>query len=137
MSVNPNFFVRKLVSLPHALVEEIQEYRFRNRFNAVSETIRHLIERGLKRSEASQDTMPERNIELPAISGPFPWQKVSTENATKAMNVLLPARLKMQMDWLVNESELAGKPVTLRAMVIDVLTIHVERALRARAIDPG
>ena len=40
--------VRKQVNLPAELAEAIDEYRFANRFTSESESIRRLIELGLK-----------------------------------------------------------------------------------------
>jgi hypothetical protein len=47
MIVNPSSMVRKLVSLPHALVAAIEDYRFKNRIKTESESIRRLLEIGL------------------------------------------------------------------------------------------
>jgi Arc/MetJ-type ribon-helix-helix transcriptional regulator len=67
MSVNPAVLVHKLVSLPHTMVEEIQDYRFQHRFKSEAETVRHLIERGMRRSEASPEPLPDDK----AQSAPF------------------------------------------------------------------
>ena len=48
MAVNPDTMTRKLVSLPHTLLREIDDYRFANRVKTESEAIRRLIEAGLK-----------------------------------------------------------------------------------------
>jgi Fe2+ transport system protein FeoA len=47
MVINPALMVRKLVSLPHALVAAIEDYRFTNRIKTESEAIRRLIDLGL------------------------------------------------------------------------------------------
>jgi hypothetical protein len=47
MIVNPSSMVRKLVSLPHALVAAIEDYRFKYRIKTESESIRRLLELGL------------------------------------------------------------------------------------------
>lgn len=47
MAVNPHTTARKLVSLPHATVQEIQDYRFDNRIKSEAEAIRRLIGIGL------------------------------------------------------------------------------------------
>ena len=48
MAVNPETTVRKLVSLPHSMVREIEDYRFRERVKTEAEAIRRLLELGLK-----------------------------------------------------------------------------------------
>lgn len=48
MTVNSETTTRKLVSLPKTLVEEIDDFRFRNRITTQSAAIRALIELGLK-----------------------------------------------------------------------------------------
>lgn len=48
MAVNPDTTTRKLVSLPHSMVKQIEDYRFANRIKTESEAIRRLIEAGLK-----------------------------------------------------------------------------------------
>ncbi len=48
MAVNPETTIRKLVSLPRALVQAIDDYRFGERIKTESEAIRRLIELGLK-----------------------------------------------------------------------------------------
>jgi len=50
MAVNPETTARKLVSLPHDLVKQIQDYRFENRIASESETIRRLIILGLEKT---------------------------------------------------------------------------------------
>jgi hypothetical protein len=137
MSVNSVTFVRKLVSLPHAMFEAIDDFRFQNRIKSESETIRRLIERGIKRSEPASPLASTEETRLPTLPGPYPWEKSNLENVLKAMNVSLPARLKMQLDWLANQSASAGNAVTLRSMVTEVLTNYVHVELRARSIDPG
>lgn len=48
MAVNPETTTRKLVSLSHKLVAEIEDFRFANRIKTESEAIRRLIESGLR-----------------------------------------------------------------------------------------
>lgn len=48
MAVNPETTTRKLVSLPHEMVQAIDDYRFQQRIKTESEAIRRLIELGLK-----------------------------------------------------------------------------------------
>jgi metal-responsive CopG/Arc/MetJ family transcriptional regulator len=51
MAVNPETTARKLVSLPHDLVKQIQDYRFDNRIASESEAIRRLIILGLEKPQ--------------------------------------------------------------------------------------
>jgi len=51
MAVNPETTARKLVSLPHELVKQIQDFRFENRIPSESEAIRRLITVGLEKSQ--------------------------------------------------------------------------------------
>ncbi len=43
---------RKIVSLPSALEEAVEDYRFANRFKTESDALRHLIELGLAAAKA-------------------------------------------------------------------------------------
>lgn len=52
MAVNRDTTVRKLVSLPRAMVEAIEDFRFAQRIKTESEAIRRLIELGLEASKA-------------------------------------------------------------------------------------
>jgi metal-responsive CopG/Arc/MetJ family transcriptional regulator len=54
MVVNSETTVRKLVSLPKSLVKKIEDFRFDERIKTESETIRRLIEIGLKTVGANQ-----------------------------------------------------------------------------------
>jgi len=54
MPVNPETTVRKLVSLPKAMVQAIEDFRFGERIKTESEAIRRLIELGLKASDGSR-----------------------------------------------------------------------------------
>ena len=56
MVVNPANLIRKLVSLPPALLARIEDFRFENRVKTESEAIRILIERGL----AAPNTAPSQ-----------------------------------------------------------------------------
>jgi metal-responsive CopG/Arc/MetJ family transcriptional regulator len=47
MAVNPKTTTRKLVSLPHAMVRAVEDFRFQRRIKTESEAIRRLIELGL------------------------------------------------------------------------------------------
>jgi hypothetical protein len=55
MVINPASMVRKLVSLPHALVAAIEDYRFANRIKTESEAIRQLIELGLNAKQQEKE----------------------------------------------------------------------------------
>jgi hypothetical protein len=50
--VNPAAMVRKLISLPHALIAAVEDFRFKNRIKTESEAIRRLIEAGLTATDA-------------------------------------------------------------------------------------
>ena len=52
MAVNSETTVRKLVSMPRAMVQAIEDFRFTERIKTESETIRRLIELGLEASTA-------------------------------------------------------------------------------------
>jgi hypothetical protein len=47
MVINPETATRKLVTLPHATVRAIEDFRFANRIKTESEAIRRLIDLGL------------------------------------------------------------------------------------------
>jgi len=47
MAVNPETTVRKLVSMPRGLVDQIQDYRYRNRIPSEAAAIRRLLEKAL------------------------------------------------------------------------------------------
>ena len=50
MAVNPETTVRKLVSIPRDVWDQVEDYRFENRIKTESEAIRRLIELGLRAS---------------------------------------------------------------------------------------
>lgn len=62
MAVNPATTVRKLVSIPRDLAQEIDEFRHEARIGAESEAVRRLIRAGLAALKAS----------APAASKKFP-----------------------------------------------------------------
>ena len=55
MAVNPETTTRKLVSLPNAMVQAIEDFRFRERVKTESEAIRRLIEIGLDVTKPAED----------------------------------------------------------------------------------
>ena len=57
MAVNPNKYVRKIVSIPRDLWEQIEDYRFKHRFKTESEAMRTLLAKGL---ESAGATKPKR-----------------------------------------------------------------------------
>jgi hypothetical protein len=81
MSVDSGKYIRKLVSLPHDVVRAIKVYRHQHEIDTESETIRLLIDRGLKSADAAvpQTTEPNQAPEpslsrLPAPPGPHDWE---------------------------------------------------------------
>ena len=48
MAVNPENMTRKMLSLPHNLAREIEDFRFDARINAESEAMRVLMRLGLE-----------------------------------------------------------------------------------------
>ena len=48
MAVDPDKYVRKLVSIPVDIWAQIEDYRFRYRFKTESAAMRDLLSRGLK-----------------------------------------------------------------------------------------
>lgn len=48
MVINNDTTTRKLISLPRAMVREIEDFRFENRIKTEAEAIRKLIALGLK-----------------------------------------------------------------------------------------
>ena len=135
MSANSANWVRKLVYLDIEMWEDIEDFRFRNRIKTEVETIRRLIEQGFRRTETP--AVEKDVIRRPAPPGPFPWEKSNVEESRKAMNVDLPARLKLQLDWLVSQRAAESKPVTLKVLVAAVLKDYVDGELRTRGLDPG
>jgi hypothetical protein len=55
MAVNPSTTVRKLVSMPHDLIQQIADYRFEHRIKTEAEAIRRLIELGLQAAKKRRD----------------------------------------------------------------------------------
>lgn len=55
MAVNPDTTARKLVSLPRAMVREVENFRFEGRIKTESEAIRRLIELGLEAAKEHVD----------------------------------------------------------------------------------
>lgn len=53
MAVNPETTVRKLVSLPKTMVQEIDDFRFQERIKTEAEAIRQLIALGLEVARTS------------------------------------------------------------------------------------
>lgn len=51
MAVDPSKMTRKLVSLPHEMVEAISEYRFAQKIGTEAEAIRRLIQKGLEAAQ--------------------------------------------------------------------------------------
>jgi hypothetical protein len=129
-------YPRKLVALPQSMVDEIDEFRFANRCRTEVDAIRLLIERGLRRADPMMESVPPNTARRPAPPGPYPWEKPNLANASKALNVSLPARLKAQLDWLSHHSETDGPAVTLRTIVIAALTAYVDTEFEARGL-PG
>ena len=136
MSVNSIVLIRKLVSLPHTMVTAITDYRFQHRLKTESETIRHLITLGLRRTEVGPP--PDDGGRRPAPPGPYPWENLHAEGHTKNLNVALAARLKAKVDWIVvRQNEESQLPVTLKMLVTSALQEYVDRELARRGIDPG
>jgi len=54
MAIDPSKMTRKLVSLPHEMVEAISEYRFAEKIGTESEAIRRLIQKGLEDGKISE-----------------------------------------------------------------------------------
>lgn len=134
MSVNPATTTRKLVSLPHATLRAVEDYRFSQRIRTESEAIRRLIDRGL--DPGNLDAQKQSDApRLPAPPGPYPWEKLGRD-AEEALNIRLPGRLKKQIEWLLSQSANAGQPLTQRGLVTELLQQYAERELRARGIEP-
>lgn len=61
MAINPETTIRKLISFPRDLVQEVNDYRFDERIAAESEALRRLVRIGLevererKRAAGRQD----------------------------------------------------------------------------------
>ena len=56
MAVDPDKYVRKLVSIPVDIWAQIEDYRFQNRFKTESAAIRDLLSRGLKSLEGGANS---------------------------------------------------------------------------------
>ena len=56
MAVNRDTTTRKLVSLPHTMVQAIEDFRFQGRIKTESEAIRRLIELGLNAAKQQVPT---------------------------------------------------------------------------------
>jgi metal-responsive CopG/Arc/MetJ family transcriptional regulator len=56
MAINRDSGTRKLITLPHDLLREVDDYRFANRINTESETLRQLVRLGLDAAKGSKVT---------------------------------------------------------------------------------
>ncbi|MBB3808765.1 hypothetical protein [Pseudochelatococcus contaminans] len=62
MAINPETTVRKLVSLPKTMVQEIDDFRFQERIKTEAEAIRQLIALGLAAVRLrDKGYMPQQN----------------------------------------------------------------------------
>lgn len=59
MAVNPDKYVRKIVSIQRDLWEQIEDYRFKHRFKTESATIRDLLAKGLEAAESVPTAKPK------------------------------------------------------------------------------
>lgn len=59
MAVNPDTTARKLITMPHELVERVKAFRFQQQINTETEAIRRLIELGLD-AVAQDGTKPKK-----------------------------------------------------------------------------
>lgn len=67
MAVNPDKYVRKIVSIPVDIWEQIEDYRFQHRFKTESAAIRDLIARGLQsQSDGSRSKATDRDRQTKA-----------------------------------------------------------------------
>jgi hypothetical protein len=71
-----------------------------------------------------------------APPGPYPWETANVADVVRYLNVSIPFRLKLQLDWLAHQTVTADRTMTQRQLVIDVLTAHIEAELRIRGIGP-
>jgi metal-responsive CopG/Arc/MetJ family transcriptional regulator len=65
MVVNPENMTRKLVSLPHTMVQAIDDFRFQERIRTESEAIRRLIELGLATAKGAGGSNARRKGRRP------------------------------------------------------------------------
>ena len=59
MAATPDKYVRKLVSIPRDLWEQINDYRFKHRFKTESEAMRTLLAKGLEAAESVPAAKPK------------------------------------------------------------------------------
>jgi len=123
-----------------AELQAIDDWSFANRIRSRDEAVLRLVKHAIPSISASPAEAGEPSKVMahgiPVPPGPYPWQAADLLNAMKALNVLAPARLKAQLDWIVRRIEDIGHPVSLRQLVVSALEEFVARELRALGIEP-
>jgi hypothetical protein len=119
----------------------VDDWGWAQRIRSKGEVVRRLIQRGLKpdaRPEPTKATettpaAPARKAVRP--EGGFKWETVA-QTETGALNVKIPLRLKLQLDWIVRERRDAREETTQRRVVEDLIQEYVAKELRSRGIEP-
>jgi metal-responsive CopG/Arc/MetJ family transcriptional regulator len=119
-----------------AELQAVDDWSFANRIRSRGEAVRRLIEMAIRPERDAPANAIDRTIPtIPgARSGPYPWLAPELQNATKALNVRVPARLKAQIDWIIRQREDSGQSTSLQRFVADALQEHAVREMRARGI---
>ena len=127
------------ILMSQAEVRAIDDWRFPQRVDSRGEAIRRLVDRGLQtpgRAPTAQSDETAQQVSAPARpSGGYPWEAAEKRNATMALNVAVRAPLKLQLDWIVRLQNDAGRQVTEKQVVEEMLEQYVTRELRRFRIE--
>lgn len=112
--------------------DAIDAWRYANKIPSRAEAIRRLIERGLRPDPTPASPPASGPINL-TRTRPYPASEIAATPAKliKGMNVRLPERLKMQLDWLAE-----ARKMKLREQVDGLLQRGVDQELKRLGIAP-
>ena len=138
---NQRFSERIHVLMDQAEVKDIDDWSFAQRIRSRGEAVRRLVARGLRLPARTANTPEattdeEATLPLPAPARPaggWPWETDEAQHTTKALNVDIPARLKLQLDWLIHQQTETQK---VKVVVQEIIRQWLERELRRFGIEP-
>ena len=113
-------------------LDAIDAWRYANKIPSRAEAIRRLIERGLKSDPMPAYPPTSGAIDLTRVR-PYPADEIAVTPAQliKSVNVRLPERLKLQLDWLADACQ-----TSLREQVDSLLQRGVDQELAQLGIKP-
>lgn len=70
LAVDPEKYVRKLVTIPRAVWKRIEDFRFDRRMRFESDALLHLLRRGLEAEDVAVDEATEGEHSSPPVPAP-------------------------------------------------------------------